>query len=112
MGLPHLEPLRPTALPALLMLWLWPVFMLLPARYTRAFFILSGIALVTYVDGALVLGVIAVATFFLKLSAACGRVAGPRFWRAWRRFTRCTGRAFWCRGQSGRSCRLCETLIG
>jgi len=46
-----LEVLRPTALPAVLLLLLWPAFMLLPARHARAFFVVSGLGLVTFVGG-------------------------------------------------------------
>lgn len=48
-----MQPFRLTALPALLMLPAWPVFMLLPARFAGVFFLLSGGALITFVAGPL-----------------------------------------------------------
>ena len=60
-GLPVLQPLRSTAFPALLLLWAWPVFILLPARAALAFFIITGLVAASLVDGPFIAIGIAVA---------------------------------------------------
>jgi len=56
----QLQALRPTALPALAFLVWWPLFALLPARHTRAFFILAGLVTLVVVEGPwLALGLLA-----------------------------------------------------
>jgi D-alanyl-lipoteichoic acid acyltransferase DltB (MBOAT superfamily) len=55
--LPFLDPLRPTALPAILFLVWLPLFLLLPPRHVLRFFIGAGIATVVLIEGpALALG--------------------------------------------------------
>jgi D-alanyl-lipoteichoic acid acyltransferase DltB (MBOAT superfamily) len=60
-GLPGLQAVRGTAFPALVLLWAWPVFMLLPARAAPAFFIITGLIAATLVDGPLIAAGIALA---------------------------------------------------
>ena len=50
-GLESLQELRRGAGPALLMVPLLPLFFLLPARWSRGFFLVSGLALLTLVSG-------------------------------------------------------------
>ncbi|MBN2447403.1 MAG: hypothetical protein JXO22_11785, partial [Phycisphaerae bacterium] len=73
-GLPGLQVIRPTAFPAVLMLALWPLFMLLPARASRGFFIVSGIGLVTLLGGPLLAGaIVAVVLLGYALTEAVAR---------------------------------------
>lgn len=51
-GIPQWQPARPTALPALALLLALPAYALTPPRFSREFFILTGVVLLTLLSGA------------------------------------------------------------
>jgi D-alanyl-lipoteichoic acid acyltransferase DltB (MBOAT superfamily) len=78
-GLPAFQSIRATALPALLLLVLWPVFMLLPARWGRTFFIVSGVLLLAAIGGVWLAGGITAAVLLgYVLTEATARVGASR----------------------------------
>lgn len=81
----QLRSAAPTGLPAILMLPLLPVFLLLPARYTREFYIISGVLLLTVFEGPVLAGgvvCVVVAGYFLVEWLAL-RAKPVSFWVAW-----------------------------
>ena len=85
--LSDLRNLAPTGLPAVLLLVLWPVFLLLPGRYVRQFYVLSGVLLLSMIDGPWVGGgifVAAVVGYFLVEWLARHHAGNAAwFWGTW-----------------------------